>query len=404
MKITKSHIIFFTFFMLVISNSSFLVNLNLRKYFEYFTLGLLTFEIIICFFREKKHLKDIKIFIIVTILFSIGLLLQPHLIIATKLRLVLTMIALSSFMILSKSYLNSYKNIRISAYGMLCGLIATFLIGLITNTNVFERVYDNVFIIPLKTAFNAGIKYKNMYSTIVLSIFIGIFLYYKNKEKKKIDLICLVILPFLLLFSVSKGGYIIFEFICTFNLKKVIDKFNFKLKIILFCLVIGGLIIPSSFIYSKFIGTSETYAYRIRGVENYINYIQKDYFHMFFGYSEIAFSKDGNYIENIKIFLKMNGMDGMNGSYEMGFINTLIKNGIIGIIGFVISYIWILKNAFSLKNSCEKKHVICILLVLLVSSLVESYVCNIHQTFGIFCYLTMTGLLYIGSQNQEDSL
>ena len=66
MKITKSHIIFFTFFMLIVANCRFLIDKKISAYFEYFALGLLTLEILIFFFKKKNYKKksDVILFII----------------------------------------------------------------------------------------------------------------------------------------------------------------------------------------------------------------------------------------------------------------------------------------------------------------------------------------------------
>ena len=313
-------------------------------------------------------------------------------------------------MIFSRFYLNGYKYMRDAAYGMFFGVIANTLICLITNTTVLEPIYDNILFIPLRYGFTGGMQMKNMLSTTALASFMGIIFYYRHEEKKNIDLVMLFILTLLQIISISKGGLIFFVLFIILELfdkekSKIFEKkFTLGLKVVITCMIFVLIIIGGYFTYNNFLKKSYTYGFRIRGIENYIDMVKKDKFHLFFGYAEMAFAdKSKTYMANIRGFLLSKGYyDAWGGSYEAGFINTLIKNGILGLIGFFIIYIWIIKKALSLNRRREKILIIGILIILLVSSLVESYVCNIHQIFGIFCYLTMTGLLYIGSQ--EDSL
>ncbi len=408
-KITKSNLIFFTFFMLVIANSKFLINKSWNSYFEYFALGLLTLEILFYFYKGKSNNKptDIFIFMIVCLLFCIGLIFQ-NLDIFTKLRLILTMIALAVYIILSSKYLNNYKNIRAASYGLIFGILATTTIALITGTSVLEKINDTAFSFPIKYAFTGGMQFKNFLSTTILASFMGLLLYYRHEKKQNIDLLVLFFLGILEIITVSRGGYILFllfvllEFLNNPKIYKKIPpkKFSPGIKIIFSIIIIFVFIIFGSFTYKNFILKSKTYAYRIRGVENYLKFVKKDKFHLYFGYSEMAFKKDDSYIWNIRKFLKENKLNGYNGSYEMGFINTLIKNGVIGLLGFLFSYIYIIKKALSLEDKRQKILIIGIFIILLISSLVESYVCNIHQIFGIYCYLLMSGLLEIRSSKE----
>ena len=78
MKLKKEHIIFFTFFMLIVANSKYLIKQNISSYFEYFALGLLTIEVLYTFFKEKeyKNKKLMTLFIVSNILFCVGITLQ----------------------------------------------------------------------------------------------------------------------------------------------------------------------------------------------------------------------------------------------------------------------------------------------------------------------------------------
>ena len=274
---------------------------------------------------------------------------------------------------------------------------------MISNTTLIEKVYSNAL---SNVGFNGGIIYKNYYGAILVASFIGIFIYYSNYKKRKIDFVSLILIFCCLIMSNSKGGLLLLLLFVGLYFAifkwKILDKFKVKEKkynkVILVMLTILLMIILMILGYKYILSNSSTYAYRIRGVVNYISFYKNDLFHLMFGNSEMAFrDSEYSYVENIRIFLTQNGMNGYEGSYEMGFINVLIKNGIVGIIGFVFIYIIIIHRA-KRRNLIEKQYIYMIILVLLVSSLVESYVCNIHAIFGISCYMFINGLLEIGKK------
>lgn len=404
-KLTKSHIVFLIFFLLVVANSKYLVNENINSYLEYIVCGCLTLLSGYTFIKNWKEQSKPKItlFIVTIFLFSIGILLQG-LDISSKIRLVLTMIALATYIILSGNILNNYKDIRLASYGMIAGTIFTTIIALITKTNMNETIRDETYSF-LNTGFTGGMQFKNYYAATILASFIGIYLHYKNQEKNKIDFVFLIILCILEILSGSKGGYLLFiTFIISEQLARI--EIKNKIKISKYAKYIGIVItaclsiIALKWGYENVLLKSDTYAYRIRGVQNYIDYVKNDPFHLLFGNAEMAFSSS-NYVQNIRDFLNKNEIAGYNGSYEMGFINTLIKNGIIGLIGFFICYIYFIKKALSF---CKKEHkitILSILLVLLVSALVESYVCNIHAIFGVYSYILIAGIICMGENEKN---
>lgn len=277
---------------------------------------------------------------------------------------------------------------------------------MISNTTLIEKVYSSALSI---VGFNGGIIYKNYYAAILVASFIGIFIYYSNYKRRKIDFVSLILIFCCLIMSNSKGGLLLLLLFVGLYFAifkwKILDKFKVKEKkynkVILVILIILLIMILMILGYKYILSNSSTYAYRIRGVVNYISFYKNDLFHLIFGNSEMAFrDSEYSYVENIRIFLTQNGMNGYDGSYEMGFINVLIKNGLIGIIGFILAYYIIMRRAQ--KNELmERQYVYILILTLLISSLVESYVCNIHAVFGIVCYMFINGLIEIKNDDRR---
>ena len=401
-KQMKNYMFFFIFALLIISDSSFLILKKIDSYFEYLAHLLLTVGIMYTFknskYTELKN-KSRKDFFICLLLFSIGIIVN-QLEMLSKIRLVLTMVALCSYIFLSSNYLSDYNSIKYSAYGILFGIFITTMLALLGGVSLFSKLNDSSYTMGLDVGFTGGIEFKNCFGGAVVVAFIGLFIYFMNVKETKIDLFAMYILVGLLLMSGSRGAYILF--ICFFVFYFYFNSFNRKgrslskgLKRLLFVIMLVIFILIVNIIITRVLANSATYGFRIRGVVNYIDYIKRDLFHLIFGYSEIAFKKGNDYVQNIRHFLYTKGYDGYQGSYEMGFINTLIKNGLCGIASFVIIFVYYFKNIEKMNNRKIRSMAKAVVFMLLVSSLVESYVCNIHAIFGIYCYILLSGLMSV---------
>lgn len=404
-KIAKRNVIFIVFALLIVSNSRVLIENGISNYFEYFAHFLLMIEIFISYtrVRDKNNKYKMKFFILTVILFSIGLVLN-NIDISNKIRLVLTMCALSSYIFLSNNFLSTYECIRYSSYGIICGIIITTLLAAIFGIDMFSTLNDSNYSIGLDVGFTGGMQFKNFFGGAILSAFIGIYVYYKNVKKTKMDFFIIYILMILLILSGSRGTYILALAFFMFNIYYTIENsqkkhFSKGIRRVFFILIFIFGVMLINVIMSKILINSDTYSYRIRGTVNYVNYIKTDKFHLIFGYSEMAFGGNENYVQNVRRFLYQKGYIGYNGSYEMGFINTLIKNGVCGLIGFVVIFAYYfnrIRKSDNIKNTSMEKSII---FMLLLSSLVESYVCNIHSILGVYCYLLLSGLINVEKEH-----
>lgn len=399
----KSLFLFIIAFLLVISDSKYLINIGVNTYIEYFVIGILTCFSLYTFFKlDNFERKNSRIpFLIINFLLNIGIVLQS-MPLSTKIRLILTMISLSSLMMFSGAIIKDNKSIKIFSYGMFFGVLTCILMNIITSTPLLEKLYDKHYSLAMNFGFTGGMEFKNYYAFTILACFMGLYIYNK---KTKMDYLLLFILVVMELISGSKGSYLsFFVFLILMNLKKYKFKRKFDKhikRIIVFVVLISGFFV-AKFTFNNILINSDTYAYRIRGVNNYINRVKNDPYHLLFGNAAMAYygsdnlgtSRGHNYVTNIKRYLTTTKLNGYNGSYEMGFINALIKNGIIGIIGYFITYYYILKKAYNNCGYSRFMIIVCVFIVLLLSSLVESFICNIHGIFGIYCYLLINGLLY----------
>lgn len=408
MLFSKTNYVFILSILLVLENSLFFIKFNTNIYIEILSCLMLEFGVLFSFFKENKTNIKNKISLACIILFMmiIGILLQK-MDLMIKCKQVFVAVILVTIILLSKKFLNNSKYIKVFSYGIIFGLfIATFL-SLISNINVTEISSEGL----LNYGFNGGLQYKNYFATTALASLMGLLINYRYFKRSLIDVILVIILCIFIFLSSSRGAYLllvifvliiyadtILRFVKGILTRIKTNKIYYRILCIIFTVVISlGFIF---FFY--YLMHSRNYMYRVRGIQNYLNYYRNDYFHLVFGNSEMAFSNPNlSYVENIRQTIQ-----GYNGSYEMGFINILVKNGFIGIIAYMLMYYYLIKNALqNAKSKIYSKKLnyisISILILLLISSFVEAYICSVHTLFGIYCYLLIHGLQNINQKEVQ---
>ena len=72
--------------------------------------------------------------------------------------------------------------------------------------------------------------------------------------------------------------------------------------------------------------------------------------------------------------------------------NVLIKNGLIGFIGYFLIFRNYVKTSLKLHNEKLKIIAFAIIICFIISSFVESYVANINHLFTVFIYLLLANI------------
>lgn len=387
----KHTLLFLSFFLITLGNSSYLTAIGIADKIQMTGYLLLMVMIFKCFMTNNSRKgKLLSIFLIVFILFSIGIIRQD-LAITTKIHLILTMIVIDSVALLSENIMTHLSDLKTVSYGILTAILISFILammnGISLTTLAVEGVGDSSW------GFNGGLQHKNYFAVSILASYMGFF-FSKSTEKKDTRLSILKFIEIILLvLSNSRGGYIlfiIFLLVVNFDKLKLIKK-NQRLPLMIVVLLITALGIL--YFYTKYILTSGSYDIRLQGLENYIQRYSNDNFHLWYGNAEMAFRDSGlSYEENVRSIV------GWNGTTELSILSILIKNGILGLIGYIIIFTLKILDCISLKQSKEKIFMISTIVVLLTSALLENYIVNIQITFGVFCYIGMSVLYNIGNQ------
>lgn len=385
MKIKKKDILpFLGFFLITIGNGKYL-GAKFGDLIEYLGIAVL---LILCYWPSKEHhvnvTETIKV-LFLTLLLSIGAFIKGT---PTKAcyMIAMTSFALMSFALMSQSILSTNKRIKIAANAIFGGAIFSAFIGLITGTLGFSLESDESIVGIL---YVSGFQIKNYCGGIWLLLFVLNCIYYMRNGRlghKERTVLALFIL--LIVLSGSKGALVLsMIWILLINFDKILKLKKNQKRIFVFLAAIIACLI-GVYIYNNILINVYTYAYRMRGLSNLVDYLLQDLRNLFFGVSDIAYANTGfSYTTNMRQFL------GWQSSVEMAYVNILIKNGLIG----YASYILIFKDFLGDCKRCtvtDQSIVKSLVIVLLISGLTETYAASIHYVVGPVMYCLIRGLIY----------
>ena len=385
MKIKEKDILpFLGFFLITIGNGKYL-GAKFGDLIEYLGLAAL---LLLCYWPSKTNhvgVRGIIKVISLTLLLSIGSFIKGTPTNACFM-IALTSFALMSFALMSQSVLSTNKRIKIAANAIFSGAVFSALIGLITGTLGFTLGSDESIVGIL---YVSGFQVKNYCGGIWLLLFILNYIYYmRNGKLSHNGRTVLAIFLLLIVLSGSKGALVLsMIWILLINFDKILKfRRNQKRIFIFFAGIVACLI--GIYIYNNILINVYTYAYRMRGLSNLVDYLLQDSRNLFFGISDIAYANTGfSYTTNMRQFL------GWQSSVEMAYVNILIKNGLIG----YASYILIFKDFLSGCKRCtatDQSIVKSLAIVLLISGLTETYAVSIHYVVGPVMYCLIRGLIY----------
>lgn len=401
MLIINKHrfIIFISFFFITMGEGNFFISIEKNNIFLYLGYAILLLNIYWNFIIKNRKIPRKSLFfrfILVIFLFNIGIYMQPLLDNMIKIRLIFSMIIIASIAMLSEGYIKSFVDIKKASYGILWGITISTIISIFTGTTLVGTAYEGLL---GGYGFNGGLDDRNFFAAATIAGFAGIYICNKFEEKTNLDKVMLIYAFILLISSNSRGGYILFLlFLLVINYEKlyIIKKSQRKILVALVCVltVLGGI-----YFYNTIALNSGTYMYRVNGLLNLIEYYSNEYFYILFGMSGIAFDDNGqSYMENVRSVL------GWDGTTELAILNIFIKNGLFGLLGYIIIFIYFIKRFLEIKVLRYKIPILALVMVLLVSSLSETYMVNINLIFGVFCYIAIAGtcgMEYIHCRKKE---
>ena len=301
MKIEKKDILpFLGFFLIAIGNGKYL-GAKYGDLIEYIGIAVL---LLLCYWPSKAHHVNIRE--IIRVLFLTSLLSMGSFIKETPTKacymIAMTSFALMSFALLSQGILSTNEKIKIAANAIFLGAVFSASIGLITGTLGFTLGSSESI---LGMLYLSGFQVKNYCGGIWFLLFILNYIYYiRNGLFGYKERIVLAMFLLLIVLSGSKGALALsLIWILLINFDRILKYRKDQQKLFVFFAGIIACLI-GVYIYNNVLINVETYAYRMRGLNNLLNYLLKDLRSLFWGISDIAYANSGyNYTINIRQFL-----------------------------------------------------------------------------------------------------
>lgn len=386
--------LFLTILILTYSGCRGFVDTRYATWLEYVGYSFLFLGIMWSFLKMKKRDRRAawKYVMILTPLFSIGIMVQD-LSIARKVILLFTMAAIIIVTTLSENYLRGVGSFRYMAYGCVAGVLLAIVTCIIMGVPLFGVSVEGF--MGIYTTFWGGIIDKNV-ATMMLAVIISLYIYGRQQRKFcNMDKITIAMAFVVLVMSNSRGAWIHFlVFFGMMNYKKLKSIKKSQRKIFALCAAVILLIVGYE-IYENIILRSSTYMFRYRGMMNYLEMFWTDPYHMWFGIAEMVYDKSLDYVYQVR------SITGWDGSLEMAWLNILIKNGLFGVIGFLIIFGRYFKSAVKMKDYDQKTYMLSIVVMMLITTLVATYIQTIHSLLGIYAYLLMT--YFMGCEKQSNN-
>lgn len=376
--------------LITLSISKPIINIGAGNIVEYSGLLIILIGMFksISFKKNKQNKQNIRLLGIVLFVFSIGLILQD-MDITKKIELVLSMFILSSIAIMPSPFMNNHNVLKAISNAIMLALVISCVMSLVTGVTIVTGASEGIIV---KYGFDCGLEHRNYYSYTVFAAFMCDYLFMKiTRSYSRKPMLFIEIL--LMLVSNSRSALLllaIFFIICNFN--KIRTSKHCKSIIVSFMILLG--IIVGVPIYKVLATNSETFFFRINGLNNYLSMYRGDMFHILFGNAAMAFKDSGlGYDYNIRSVI------GWNGSTELVILNVMIKNGVIGFIGYFLIFRNSLKKIITSGNTFYS--FLAMWTTFLISAFVESYVANINYIYTIVCYMVLANVTGLVSKNKE---
>lgn len=335
----------------------------------------------------KKIKKEYWKIVVILFLFLIGIFVQ-NLGIPIKIRLGISMLIIAIFMCIPSKVIMNADEIRRLTYMVLIACCLVTIMALATGNKLYSKSYQNGSILDGDglSGLTCGFAHKNYFAAMILMVFIGIRICNSLGNKTKSDLFLLFLCCCLLVASGSRGAQVLLViYIIIENIYKIV-RVPKKQLLYALLLIFVMLICIGIFFLKNWALNSANYLYRVRGLTNYLNYVSGDNFHIWFGNAELAYGGNGSFTENIRSVV------GWDGTTEMGFLNILIKNGLIGLLAYMIIFYSVVKKILRIRSSKLRYSVLGIVVVLIISSFVETYLVNLEFAVSMFCFVCIYGV------------
>ncbi|HGL7329505.1 TPA: oligosaccharide repeat unit polymerase Wzy [Streptococcus pneumoniae] len=393
-KINNLFFVCLSFFGIVLSSSQVIVNLGLSSIIQYISYFMLMLCVFLTLIKNTLNVFANRIiyFLIISFLFIIGINLQ-NLPLSRKIYLSFSMLIISSLSTLPIKLINNLSDLRRISYYLLHSIFLSVFLGLVFKISLVTVAVEGI---GFSYGFNGGLTHKNFYAITILVSYILLYVSRKYDAKHQIDSFVLWLDLFLLLISNTRTVYIILVIFWIIINRNFINNIKKEHRLVVTATTIVISLLALTFFFKHIINNSESYSHRVLGVVNFFKYYESDRFHLFFGDAELAFGNTTKgYGHNIRSVL------GWDGTVEMPLLSVMIKNGYVGLVGYIIVLFKFISSIISVKNSTKKNIGLSIFIPLLLSATVENYIVNISFVFMPVCFCILCSIKNIKLVNNR---
>lgn len=370
------------FFLLTISGSHHFVDAGQQNIVEALGYTSLIASVINGMIRKKTCASRDWAFALVIIVLLLPSFLLEELVLYRKASFLLATAVLVCTAVFSRGLIFDRDEITLAVFGIILGVIVSFMLS----------IYDGSAVGALGN-FDGGVLYKNYFAGDMLCILLGAASLSAHESRMTVGRLFIVCTALaMVLASGSKGAMLLVGVFALVMLLQAFYSMNSRTERMLIALLAIGISIPLLLFFLNWTSDVETYQYRVRGLQNYLAYVNGDVKHVAIGNSALLYSGRAGYA------MYFRELTGWNGSIEFAWLNVLMKHGLLG----VVAYFAIFVRLFLLAKQChgaKGRYAIAILLTLLLSSFVESYMETMHSVVGPFCFMLANGLIGPASAN-----
>ena len=350
----------------------------------YFGLLILLMYILKQLIEKNDYVigKSFISFILLFMLLTVGVSLQQELTIYQKISPLIASALMLIFYLYGYKLITNPRDVRMCGYTIFISFILSMLVSPLLGEKIIMEPSEG-----MSYALTAGLGHKNASSICILTAFMAISAYFKFVVKKRIDFIVLTFITILIVAGASRSSWLLMMIYIMFInidiIKKIKRNSRWIFYIILFLLVsaIGGMFLLIM------IDKSASYGVRLLGVYSYFYQYGNDIYAILFGKGNILYNdRYGDY--NSRYWTLLGGV----GSFEIGYLEVMAKNGLFGLIAYTYMYIKPIISSMKNKNITVKIMLLSLSITALISCFVEEFITQIIYPYTIFTLCTLSYL------------
>lgn len=324
----------------------------------------------------KALINKLCLIVLIWGLMSFGVLVK-NIDIVKKTEVLLSYFIIVSLMVNSDEIINEPGKLRICSYAILLSLFIGFLMSLIMGIQWYTIPTEG-----LSYAFNAGMGHKNYVGGAALAALTGFYIsnYYKRMRGYRALMLISVILIFI---SGSRTVWVMALVALLVISSKRLIRFVQRHKF--FCCGLALILLATGMYLIQFY--SQSFYFRFMGLVDYIMKYLSDWKLFLIGNADVVYASERTYQLNL-----ISAFGGM-GTTEMGILNILVKSGVIGLLSYLVYFIFCFRSINKTSDWDILKIGLFIIMPMVASSFSEPFIVNVKLVYTVFVWCAMSWII-----------